>query len=526
MKILKQHLFLDTIGIESGGSLAVFDPNMLTVEGKEEVEQLIHTWGYPAKYGKTHIESRLMPYGVKIEPENATISMLFEDPEPWEELLSWASALYDPEDMLYKLWYGAKPSAKNSAMLINKCTQTETLWETRLCYAYSKDGLTWIRPELSFFLYDGRKTNMLDCCVNVAEGGILMDLLHKETGKFKTIVLRSENNRSDLPIHQRFFTHIYTSDDGINWFEMDIKPLNYFFDTQNIIQYDEGLSKYVAYMRGHYNGRAISRCEFEDPAHMPMPNILMHPDNEDPMDVDYYNSCFTFYPHDRNIRLMFPSMYSHRTDFTTVRMAVSRNGRNFQWVSRDEVIKSVLPDGEILGTIYASPGMLSVGNRTELVLVTGNIRHDESWFHSLYTNPIKVPNDRLRIASWENDRLAGLVAKETGEVFVSVNISGQNPKLQLNLRSEGQGRVRVEICHGIDSEAASGYALKDSDGLRGDLSWTDYCWAENKNLSAFDGQQIELCLHIENAKLFGYRIVTDDCITSAGNEEERIISVL
>jgi hypothetical protein len=468
-----------------------------------------------------------MPYGVRIEPENATISMLLEDLKPWEENMGWASALYDPDDKLYKLWYCARPAAGNSALLTrtnHAVVPSETQGTTRLCYACSKDGKTWFRPELPFYQYDGRQTNMLDCSVD--EGAIFLDLLHQETGKFKAINARYAGERTDLPIIQRVFTHIYASDDGISWREMAIEPLNYFFDTENVIQYDEGLNKYVAYMRGHYNGRAISRCEFDDPAHMPMPTILMHPDNEDPADVDYYNNCFTFYPYDKNIRLLFPSMFSHRTDLTTVRMAVSRNGRNFQWVSRDDVITSTQPSGEIFGSIYTCPGMLAIGNHVSLVLWTSSLRHEESRIYGSYAEPTKKMNDQLRLANWEKDRLAGLVAKETGEVFVSVKVSGQNPKLQLNLRSEGHGRVRVEIRTGQYSEPASGYTLKDSDGLAGDVRWADYCWTEHCDLGAFAGQMVELCLHIENAKLFGYRIVTDEGGTCAGNEMDKINSTL
>jgi hypothetical protein len=42
MAILKQHLFLDKIGMGQGSALIVLDPDLLSAEGKEEAERLIH----------------------------------------------------------------------------------------------------------------------------------------------------------------------------------------------------------------------------------------------------------------------------------------------------------------------------------------------------------------------------------------------------------------------------------------------------------------------------------------------------
>ena len=525
MTILKQHLFLDTIGCRRGRILVEFDKDKLTPGGVSIAESLINEFNWPARYGTSNIGAILVPYGFTVEPEKPEVAYLslMDDPAPWEKhLIASTSALFDPDDGLYKLWYQATLLRPDLGITLTDAQGRPSEHTLRMCYAYSEDGIKWVRPELPYYRCNGLATNMLEM---ESEGGtVFLDNHNRETGKFKALDAWYDESRTDLTPHQRVFTRIMASDDGISWRQMEIKPLNYFFDTQNIMDFDEGLGRYVAYMRDHYNGRAISRCEFDDPAHMPMPVTLMFPDNDDPADADYYTNGFTFYPHDKNIRLMFPSMYFQQTDQTTVRMIVSRNGRNFQWVSREDIILPELPNGDEVAQMYLCPGMLAAGDRVGMVMWTTNIRHDEGRITSTYLDP-KVEEHRLYMAWWDRDRLAGLTTgQSTGQIYDSVKISGANPRLQLNMRSNGMGRVRVEVLAGQCFEPVQGYTLGDGAGLHGDHRWSDYSWNGNDSLEAFSNTEVTFRFYIESAKLFGYRVLTDG--GDGADETPEIVSAM
>ena len=530
MNILKQHLFLDTIGCSRGGILLDFDPERLTPDGRAVAESLMNEWNWPARYGTGYTKSILCPFGLTPEPEKPVITEPIWEPEPWDKLpLAYMSPMYDPDDGLYKLFYTAKFLLRlGEDISITDAQGNPCPYNDRLCYAYSENGRDWIRPELPYYLCNGRKTNMLE--MDLGMGTVFIDIHHRETGKFKAFDPFWDETRDDLPGSQRVFTRLWGSDNGLDWYLIESEPLNYFFDTQNVMNYDEELGLYVAYFRGHYHGRSITRSESEDPARMPMPVTIMHPDNFDPPDIDYYTNGFTIYPHDKSIRLLFPSCLSQQTDHTKLRMAVSRNGRNFQWVSREYITGSSLPNGELVGSLYASPGMIAFGDQVAMIVWTSNIRHDEYRITSAYdgTPEEQYGIKRVRLALWERDRLAGFTSGEgIGETFIKVKINGTRPRLQLNLRSEGMGHVSAEVLTGQTGEPLVGYALSDGDGLCGDLRWADYVWKDHADLSEFDGQEITLRFHLESAKLFGFRIVTDDGDgTTQEKETERFASAL
>jgi len=78
------------------------------------------------------------------------------------------SVLYDPEDSIYRMWYGIWDSHK----YYNKLP-----FSYNMCYAESKDGIQWEKPALNVFKHEadplnnfidcGRdKTQSVDVCLN------------------------------------------------------------------------------------------------------------------------------------------------------------------------------------------------------------------------------------------------------------------------------------------------------------------------------------------------------------------------
>src|SRR5262249_19030940 len=150
--------------------------------------------------------------------------------------------------------------------------------------------------------------------------------------------------------------------------------------------WDSELHKYVGYFRGHEGGRAISRAETDDFHSWPAPVMLIAPGPEDGVSDDIYNNCFTTYPGDANCRLLFPSMYHQNSDRVDARLAISTDGRCFNWVSHEPIIESGAPGAFDCGQIYASPNLVRLADR-RLALVYGGFSttHNEGFFSSIYT---------------------------------------------------------------------------------------------------------------------------------------------
>ena len=69
--------------------------------------------------------------------------LTYDRPWEYECILLWGTVLFDDEEGLYKMWY----------QTWGKLAPTRI--STQVCYATSKDGLAWDKPELGllYFLY-------------------------------------------------------------------------------------------------------------------------------------------------------------------------------------------------------------------------------------------------------------------------------------------------------------------------------------------------------------------------------------
>src|SRR5881409_645050 len=86
---------------------------------------------------------------------------------PWEgKMVEVGTVLYDEEERIFKMWYGAlemhyemppRPFDQYDNLL-RASKYRETF---RPCYATSKDGIHWDRPELGFVEFEGSKRNNL-----------------------------------------------------------------------------------------------------------------------------------------------------------------------------------------------------------------------------------------------------------------------------------------------------------------------------------------------------------------------------
>ena len=210
---------------------------------------------------------------------------LFSEDKEWEPRFDnpYCSIIYDDEEQIYKCWYsifikvGPEGDAIGEGIPSDKRAWTK--WEEGyrdygVCYATSKDGIHWDKPELGVIEFNGSKKNNI---VIVFDHGVtVMKDLHETDPKkrYKAFHPESENSA------------VWFSPDGIHWSEaIDVGPIDN-GDTNNNMWWDADLGKYVCITR-HWGGekttglygsmghRHVSRVESEDFLHWSEPEIII-----------------------------------------------------------------------------------------------------------------------------------------------------------------------------------------------------------------------------------------------------------
>ncbi len=131
--------------------------------------------------------------------------------KPWEGMIGWNSVYRDPLTGTFKIWYQAYQERRTEDKTL-KCT---------VCYAESKDGVTWTKPNLGLFpFYEEKETNIV---MVAAKGGygdrycnsVLVDVLEKAPARrYKMLYYDWEPGPG---AGGGAGTHVAFSPDGIHW---------------------------------------------------------------------------------------------------------------------------------------------------------------------------------------------------------------------------------------------------------------------------------------------------------------------
>jgi len=192
------------------------------------------------------VNARLRLGKVKKHPSNP----LFGEDKPWEKRFDnlYPSVIYNPDDKLYKLWYNPfiidhavdnTPREKYAMIPYDDGLPREMA----MCYAFSKDGIKWVKPELGLVEYDGSKQNNI-VWRKLHGAGVSVDLHDPDPARrYKTLF-----KQRDISVG--------FSADGIHWGppvgckEIDPKPAD---GTHYNALWVPELGEYVGFIR--FRGR-------------------------------------------------------------------------------------------------------------------------------------------------------------------------------------------------------------------------------------------------------------------------------
>ena len=397
-----------------------------------------------------------------------------------------------------------------------------------ICYAESRDGIGWTRPELGLVAFNGSKKNNLI----LSAKGITAFVPFKDTNpdckpdqKYKAMVAKTTPTKG---------LYGYASPDGIHWRMMQDQPLitRGQFDSQNVAFWDSGRKRYVAYYRqcrglddsltdkGPQLGiddkgwvRDVLTSTSKDFLNWTEPKWIQYPGA--PREQIYLNQIRPYYRAShlfvgfpgrfmagrqiaKNLPLLQHPSYKYASISETLFMT-SRDGVNFKRWGEAFIRPGPRKARWIYGATFPHYGLLVTKGETadmpdelSLYVVDGG-----GW-----TQGGKA--DRFRRYTLRIDGFVSVQAPLSGGGFLTKPIVFQGSKLVMNYSTSAAGSVRVEIL-AADGKPARGFALADCPEIYGDRIEQVVTWKAGSDVGQLAGQPIRLRFVLKDADLFSIR---------------------
>ena len=469
-------------------------------------------------------------------PENP----LLKQDQPWEgNYVGLSKLIYEEDTGLFRMWYrttAAFISSKEDDRL--RPYRYDWGWENNravrkkvddpygyskyageedwlLCYATSRDGIHWEKPNLGKVDFNGSKEN------NILPRGTMMPLFRdkRETDpakRYKTI--RSKGTtpaawQKGEPKGMRMY--LYYSPDGFNWTPYKGNPV---FNTgdrvgrwgpTNHMGWDPIRKVYAVHMenclhRGCRLGkRIIGRAESPDMINWSKDQTILVPSEEDYPDTEFYAMPVMAY---EGVYIGVPWIFRTTNTLHYPELAFSRDGIHYKRPYRQPLVALGSFGDFDESTIYVSQPFVHEGE-IRIYYYGGNWRGSEA----LYAKKNKA-RFAVGLATIQED---GFVSVDAGKIhpgeLVTRFFTFEGTELFVTMEAAknnhgaGQPEVRVEIL-GTDTDPVPGFTLAESDAItttgRHQISWRG-----KTDIGSLAGEPIQLRFEIRNAKLFSFQFV-------------------
>ncbi len=177
--------------------------------------------------------------------------VLFREEEDWEVRFdnSYPNVFYDPKYDIYRAYYSTftKDRGSSDCPLGERRGKEYPVYDDRvvsLCYAQSKDGITWTKPSLGLVEFNGSKDNNIIAHFYHGTSVFYDERETDESKRYKMFTKVDYGNSKD------HFMAVCFSEDGIHFTDpMPTPDFNPRGDTHNVVLFDEDINKYVLISR-------------------------------------------------------------------------------------------------------------------------------------------------------------------------------------------------------------------------------------------------------------------------------------
>ena len=397
--------------------------------------------------------------------------------KPWEGNTSAYYTIFRDEDRL-RMYYRGSHASTNK-----KETHREVT-----CYAESRDGIHWTKPELGLVEFAGSKKN------NIVWDGIgthcftaFKDRNPKcpPEARYKAISRGRPRGKRGL--------YIFQSPDAIHWKLMADAPVitEGYFDSQNLAFFDPHAGLYRAYHRTFVGGvRAIMTQTSRD--YRAWTSAVLLKFSEGTPNEHLYTNAVGNYPGADHILLGFPTRFLPK-EASRVEpvLMTSRDGVNFhRWPSA--VVPETAPkDRGGNRSNYMTWGVVDLPQRPKELSVYAT----EAYYEG--------PDSRVRRFVFRKDGIVSVRARQGGLTTRPLTFSGR--KLVINFRSLAKGgSVQVGLLD-AEGDPIDGFATTDCIPLTGDRVAERVNWKGKPDLARLSGKAVKLRFLLSNADLFSIR---------------------
>lgn len=447
-------------------------------------------------------------------PERREIVMEYD--RPWEgDGWSFVTAFRDGD--VCRMYYVA-------ADMYNEERTKHQPRHVNICYAESRDGVHWDKPDLGLVEFDGNKHNNILCKQLTAEGpDVFIDenplCSSDERLKFSNVTwYTSPEGKWYRQLR------VLSGSDGVHFSGEKIMLRGERLDSQNTIFYDPNVGKYACYYRGwhEWNGhqiRDIRRSLSSDMETWEEGEDLSYSDKHGEMQM-YTNGILPYYraPH---IYIGTPARYTDRSgewtpnydhlcgaELRKIRMPiikrsglattdgilmVSRDGLHFDRFA--EAFLRPGPESRLnwtYGNGYASHGFVP----------TRGLWDDEDTELSLYTTVGHWTMEPLRVVRYamRTDGFCSRKGDYDGKRYITKPFLFDGDKLYVNFSTSGVGYIRITL------EDAEGHPVEgfDSGILFGDSIDRPVDFPD-ADLNTLRGKPVRMNVILCDADLFSFR---------------------
>ncbi len=401
--------------------------------------------------------------------------------KPWEGncVITWGSVLYDKEVKLFKIWYEVyKKFGKPGEATI-------------LCYATSKDGVTWEKPELGLVDYRGSKANNI--------------VFAPKTG---TIDSPTVFFTPDPTPECRYRMYWYsfeehgirgaTSSDGLNWDLIEGILVN--AGDRSSACYDPQRKKFLVMTRIPDRGlRTCGLWESDNGEDFKYVGEIAAPDDSDPEKTEFYGMIYFPYA---GLRLGFLEVFYVPIRKLNTQLIYSRDGLKWHRACNRQTFLDWGPPGS-WDQAWVTPSQnppIRVGDKLYIFYQGRQTLH---WAVAPFGHIGSVGLAFLRV-----DGFVSLEAQcEEGSVTTTpLLLEGTTlPAVHINAFAR-PGTVTVEVLD-LDGNPIEGFRRSDCIPLTmADRTDHAVAWRSNRNLNSLAGRPVRLCFYVQGAKLYSFWI--------------------
>jgi hypothetical protein len=381
------------------------------------------------------------------------------------------------------------------------------------CYAESKDGIHWVKPELGLFDFGGSKRN---------------NIIWSTKGLDNFTPFKDPNPACRPAERYKAVSSgpggllAYQSADGLHWSPLLDRPIitKGAFDTQNNAFWDPLRKHYWCYVRDFHTGiRDIRVATSPDFRTWTEPERLKFVDSPDePLYTNqvqpYYRAPHLFVgfptryverpwslsmkalpdPEHRQRRMKFHPRYG--TAVTDGQFMTSRDGRTFRrW---DEAFLRPGPERRhnwLYGDGYQNLGLLETAAEDPTAPPELSVYFiEDNW-----KRPTRLRRYTLRI-----DGFVALHARQRRGEAVTKPLVFRGRELTLNFATSAAGHLRVEL-QDAGGRPLPGFTLAECDELFGDTLDRAVTWQGKADVGSLAGKPIRLRMVMSDADLFSLR---------------------